>query len=63
LENSVGFTIPKNARMAGGEQQEAWSVSMQLVWYMGRSARCQLQSPFHPLQSVADNSVFLPRAR
>jgi hypothetical protein len=63
LENSVGFTIPKNARMAGGEQQEAWSVSMQLVWYMGRSARCQLQSPFHPLQSVADNSVFLPRSR
>ena len=59
LENSFLYLIPKDGQCEGGQQDETWSVSMQLVWYPGREAACVLSNPFHPLFNVADNSQFL----
>ena len=59
LENNFLYLIPKDGQCEGGQQDETWSVSMQLVWYPGREAACVLSNPFHPLFNVADNSQFL----
>jgi hypothetical protein len=61
LENNFIYLIPKHGLALGGQEQEAWSVSISLVWYPGRSSRCVFQNPFQPLFGVADNSVFLVR--
>jgi len=59
LENSFTYLLPEEGRGEGGQEQETWCVSIQLVWYPGREARCVLSNPFHPLFSVADNGQFL----
>jgi len=61
LENNFVYVIPKNASVDGGQREETWSVTINLVWYPGRQSRCVLQDPFHPLFGVADNSAFLTR--
>jgi hypothetical protein len=61
LENNVIFVIPDAGPATGAQEQESWSVSIQLVWYPGRSSRCVFQNPHHPLFGVADNSSFLVR--
>lgn len=57
LENSLIYVAPKE----GLETEESWAVSIQLVWYPGRSSRRVLNDPHHPLFNVADNNVFLLR--
>jgi hypothetical protein len=59
LENNFIYLIPKEGHGDGGQQDETWSVSIQLVWYPGRQASRVFQNPFQPLFSVADNSHFL----
>lgn len=59
LQNSFNYLIPEEDRGAEGLGEESWSVSLQLVWYPGRSARCVRDNPSHPLFGVADNSVFM----
>jgi hypothetical protein len=59
LENSFTYLSPRQGKGAAGQREESWGVSIQLVWYPGRDAQCVLASPFRPLFSVADNSVFL----
>jgi len=59
LENNFVYLIPEDGHCQDGQQDETWSVSLQLVWYPGRQAACVLDNPFHPLFSVADNSQFL----
>jgi hypothetical protein len=61
LENSFLYMVPKHGVSGGGQQEESWSVSLQLVWYPGRTASRVLQNPYHPLFNVADNSTFLVR--
>jgi hypothetical protein len=63
LENNFTYLIPKEGAHSGGQQDETWSVSIQLVWYPGREAACVLNGPFNPLFNVADNSHFLLRDR
>ncbi|MGQ9576245.1 MAG: DUF6666 family protein [Thermoguttaceae bacterium] len=63
LEPSFTYLVPKHGPATGGQQQESWSIVLQLVWYPGRSSQCVLQNPFHPLFSMADNSVFLVRRK
>ena len=63
LQNEVGVLFPNNSPANGGNLQQSWSVGMQLVWYPGRCAGCQLNSQFNPLQPVADNIYLLPHAR
>ena len=59
LENRVGYLVPKQARGAPGQPEESWGLTIQLVWYPGRSARCINRSPFRPLFGVADNATFM----
>ena len=59
LENNFTYLIPKQGHGSGGQAEETWCVSIQLVWYPGREARCVFSNPFQPLLSVADNSQFL----
>jgi hypothetical protein len=61
LENSFTFLIPKHGEARGGQQEEAWSISIQLVWYPGRPANRVLRDPYQPLIGVADNGAFLIR--
>jgi len=63
LENNFTYLIPKAGDGEDGQQDETWSVSMQLVWYPGRQSRCVFQNPFQPLFSVADNSLFILEQR
>ena len=63
LENSAGYLLPKQGRGSGGQQEESWGVSIQLVWYPGRASRCVRNNPSHPLFNVADNSVFMVDTR
>lgn len=59
LENNFAYLVPQEGKGNGGQQDETWNVSIQLVWYPGRQARCVLSEPFHPLFNVADNSLFI----
>ena len=59
LENNFGYVLPKHGTSSGGQMEESFAVSIQLVWYPGRSAYDMHQTPSFPLFNVADNSVFL----
>jgi hypothetical protein len=59
LENRASYLIPREGRGADGQPEEAWGLSIRLVWHLGRSARCAEDSPYSPLLPVADNSLFL----
>ncbi len=59
LENNFTYMLPEEGRGANGQQNESWSVMMQLVWYPGRHAACVKQDRFSPLFGVADNTWFL----
>jgi len=63
LENGLHYLIPGEGRDAQGQSQEAWSVNIQLVWYLGRDARSVRASRFRPLFGVADNSTFIAELR
>jgi len=59
LENHFTYLVPKQGSNSGGQQEEAWNVAIRLVWYPGQCSRTALQTPYHPLFYVADNSVFM----
>lgn len=59
LENNFAYLLPKEGHGSGGQEQEIWAVSIQLVWYPGRPSRCVFRDPYQPLFNVADNSVFM----
>lgn len=59
LENNFSYVLPKHGASSGGQMEESFAVSIQLVWYPGRSAYDVHRSPSYPLFNVADNSVFL----
>lgn len=63
LENSFTYLVPKEGHGEGAQEEETWNVSIHLVWYPCREARCAINSPFHPLFRVADNGLFLLHAR
>ena len=63
LENNFTYMLPKEGRGTGSQQEECWSVMMQLVWYPGRHAACVNKSPYQPLLGVADNTWFLTGRR
>ncbi len=60
LESRINYLIPKQASGAGGGQgEESWGLIVNLVYYVGQSARCVDQSPYRPMLSVADNTMFM----
>ena len=63
LENNFTYVIPEEGRGIGAQQDETWSVMMQLVWYPGRHAACVGKERFNPLFGVADNTWLLVQRR
>jgi hypothetical protein len=59
LENRFNYLIPKQRPGATAQEQESWSLSIGLVWYLGQPAYRAQSSPYAPLLDVADNSVFM----
>lgn len=61
LENSFNYLIPQGNNYDDtslDQKHEAWSLAVNLVWYMGRNP-CLHTSPVRALMPVADNSYFL----
>ncbi len=59
LDNNFTCLFPKHGRSADAPPDEAWSVSIHLVWYPGRRSNPVVANAYHPLFYVADNSWFL----
>ena len=59
LENNFNYLVSSEGPAHGDQSEESWGVAIQLVWYPGKNARCSLVSPYRPVMSVADNSVFM----
>jgi hypothetical protein len=59
LENSINYLIPKQGTGDTAQPRESWGLTMQLVWYPGRTALCQQRNPYRPLFKMADNSLFM----
>jgi len=59
LENRINYLIPREGRGAVGMAEESWSLSVRIVWYLGQSSRCAMESPYRPMFNVADNSMFM----
>lgn len=58
LENHANYIIAKQGSANGGQREESWGISINLVWYPGRPASCVVNQVYRPLLSVADNSLF-----
>jgi len=56
----TGFTylIPEEGPLDGGHEEEAWNLSILLVWYPHCTARCG-QDYYRPLFNVANNSTMI----
>ena len=63
LENHANYVIAKHGAGMGGQQEESWGISINLVWYPGRPAACVVNQAFRPMMSVADNSIFTARLK
>ncbi len=59
LENRFNYLIPKQGTGTGGEIQESWGVTIDLVFYVGHPARCERYHPYRPMLNVADNTLFM----
>ncbi len=63
IDNNFTCLFPKHGRSSGDRPEEAWSVSIHLVWYPGRVSNPVVSNAYHPLFYVADNSWFLVKRR
>ncbi len=63
LATGFNYLSPNEADGAAGTAAEAWSISLQVVWYPSCSARGQGWLGFRPLLPVADNGLFINHAR
>jgi len=59
VQNRLNYLIPDQDRGLTGLREESWGLTIQLVWYPGRSARAAQDSRYGPLFKVADNSSFM----
>jgi hypothetical protein len=59
LANRFNYLIPKQGDGSGGQYTESWGVTIELVYYLGRPARCERYHPYRPFLNVADNTLFM----
>ena len=59
LENRFAMLIPGGRLDNNTQTTEAFSLSVNLVWYPGRLSRCQTDEQFRPMFPVADNTYFM----
>ncbi|MBN2473144.1 MAG: hypothetical protein JXB62_00950 [Pirellulales bacterium] len=53
------YLMPRQYRGAGGLAEESWGLTIQLVFYPGRSSQNEQNNPLRPLFPVADNSLLM----
>ena len=58
LTGDFNYIIPRTGGIAG-TPNEAWAMTVNLVWYPGRCVRGNHNGPYRPLFGVADNSTFM----
>lgn len=59
LESNFTYLTPDRDAPQGIQAEESWGIAISFVWYPGKDAHAELQSPYRPLFGLADNSVFL----
>ena len=60
LQNIINYKIPREGRAGGvANADESWGLTIQLVWYPGKSALSQRCNPYRPVMNMADNSLFM----
>ena len=60
LEQSFTYLIPDEPTGAGGHREEAWNISLNLVWYPGRAVN-GISWWHRPMFDVADNGTMIGR--
>ena len=63
LEGGFNYLIPKDGPGHEGQNEEAWSVRLSLVWYIGRDAKCARFDPFQPFMGIGNNGTFMTSFR
>lgn len=58
LIGNFNYVLPSPGGAAGAAN-EAWAMTMNLVWYPGRAFRGVHNGPYRPLFNVADNASFI----
>ena len=60
LRNAINYKIPEEGRAnSEADADESWGLTLQLIWYPGKSALCQRCNIYRPLQNIADNTLFM----
>ncbi|MFP6665798.1 MAG: DUF6666 family protein [Pirellulales bacterium] len=62
LEGGVTYVFAEEGQPTA-QQEDSYSIGLNLVWYPCRRARCAAGSPFRPLIGVASNGTFLSERR
>jgi hypothetical protein len=60
LKTGFTYLIPQDGNNRVAVSDEAWNVSISMVWYPGRR-KAVGNDYFRPLFDVADNGIFIPR--
>jgi hypothetical protein len=73
LQNSFNYLVPNLFRgnaadpvtgvQTGGEINESWNLSINLVWYIGKDSQCVASSCYRPLLPIADNGQFMVKEK
>lgn len=63
FNGGFNYVVPKDGPNSGAVNQQAWGISMNIVWYPTRRACGTHNTPFRQLFNVADNNVFIIRQK
>ncbi|QGJ68386.1 Hypothetical protein PBC10988_0450 [Planctomycetales bacterium 10988] len=59
VQTNFNYLLPEEGANTDGMMQESWNVSIDFVWYPGRTGLLSTRSRYRPLFNVANNSTFL----
>jgi len=59
IEALFNYLNPNEGSGQSGQNQEAWGLGVNVVFYLGGTAQRSSNSPYRPLFGVADNATFL----
>ncbi len=59
LEGNWAYLIPESGNNGSAARNEAWNISMQLVWHYGSRANSWHNRPYRPMFNVADNGSLM----
>ncbi len=59
FEGGWTYLFPESGTQGSASRDEAWNLSMQMVWHYGSGARSRHLNPYRPLFNVADNGSLI----